>query len=53
VVDVTFDVPANYILVDHALTRTFQKGSVGIIEVTGAENAEIYDEDGDDTTSEE
>ncbi len=49
VVDVTFDVPANYILVDHALTRTFQKGSVGIIEVTGAENAEIYDEDGDGT----
>ena len=47
VVDVTFDVPANYVLVDHALTRTFQKGSVGIIEVTGAENAEIYDEDGD------
>ena len=49
VVDVTFDVPANYILVDHALTRTFQKGSVGIIAVTGAENAEIYDEDGDGT----
>ena len=52
VVDVTFDVPANYILVDHALTRTFQKGSVGIIAVTGAENAEIYDEDGDGSTSE-
>jgi len=46
VVDVTFDVPANYILVDHALTRTFQKGAVGIIEVTGDENKEIYDEDG-------
>jgi hypothetical protein len=32
--------------VDHALTRTFQKGAVGIIEVTGDENKEIYDEDG-------
>lgn len=46
VVDVIFDVPANYVLVDHALTRTFQKGSVGIIEVTGEGNDEIYDEDG-------
>ena len=52
VVDVTFDVPANYVLVDHALTRTFQKGSVGIIEVTGEGNDEIYDEDGDGSSSE-
>ena len=44
IVDVTFDVPANYILVDHALTRTFHKGAVGIIEVTGPANETIYDE---------
>ena len=45
IVDVTFDVPANYILVDHALTRAFHKGAVGIIEVTGATDDSIYDED--------
>ncbi len=43
VVDVYFDVPANYILVDHALTRTFHKGAVGIIEVTGDTNSTVYD----------
>ena len=44
VVDVYFDVPANYILVDHALSRAFHKGAVGIIEVTGDTDAEVYDE---------
>ncbi len=46
VVDVTFDVPANYILVDHSLTRAFHKGAVGIISVTGDEDPEVFD-DGD------
>jgi nitrite reductase (NO-forming) len=47
VVEVTFDVPANYILVDHALTRAFHKGAIGIIEVTGAEDTTVYDENGE------
>ena len=45
VVDVTFDVPANYILVDHALTRAFHKGAVGIIAVSGADDPEIINDD--------
>ena len=45
VVDVTFDVPANYILVDHALTRAFHKGAVGIIAVTGPDDPEIINDE--------
>ncbi len=45
VVDVTFDVPANYILVDHALTRAFHKGAVGIITVTGPDDPEIINDE--------
>jgi nitrite reductase (NO-forming) len=44
VVDLEFDVPANYILVDHALTRAFHKGAIGIIQVTGAEDTAVYNE---------
>src|SRR5947209_5992537 len=36
------DVPGNYILVDHALSR-LERGLVGILHVEGAANAEIYD----------
>jgi nitrite reductase (NO-forming) len=47
VADLSFEVPANYILVDHALTRAFHKGAIGIIEVTGAEDTTVYDENGE------
>ena len=36
------DVPGNYILVDHALSR-LERGLVGILHVEGAPNPEIYD----------
>jgi nitrite reductase (NO-forming) len=36
------DVPGNYILVDHALSRT-ERGLVGILAAEGPENREIYD----------
>ncbi|HAS84822.1 MAG TPA: nitrite reductase, copper-containing [Candidatus Yonathbacteria bacterium] len=42
IVDMKFDVPGNYILVDHALAR-LDRGAWGIIEVTGNDNKEIYD----------
>lgn len=35
-------VPETIILVDHALVRTFWKGAIGLINVAGAENPEIY-----------
>ncbi|MGI8524615.1 MAG: copper-containing nitrite reductase [Pseudolabrys sp.] len=36
------DVPGNYILVDHALSR-LERGLVGILHVEGPANSEIYD----------
>ncbi len=43
VVDLIGLVPSNIILVDHALTRTFDKGAIGIVSVVGAENPEIFE----------
>jgi nitrite reductase (NO-forming) len=42
VVDVTLDVPGNYVLVDHALAR-LDRGAWGILRVTGEPNLEIFD----------
>jgi len=42
IVEMKFDVPGNYILVDHALAR-LDRGAWGVIKVTGPENKEIYD----------
>ncbi|SFS83624.1 copper-containing nitrite reductase [Brevundimonas viscosa] len=42
VVDLTFEVPGNYIMVDHALSRA-ERGAAGIITVKGPENREIFE----------
>ncbi len=42
IVEFKLDVPSTYILVDHALTRTFNKGSLGMLKVEGAEDKKIY-----------
>lgn len=42
IVDFKVEVPGTMILVDHALFRTFNKGSLGMLKVTGAENKKIY-----------
>jgi nitrite reductase (NO-forming) len=42
IVDFKLDVPGNYILVDHALSRA-ERGLVGILQVEGPPNAEIFD----------
>lgn len=42
IVEFLLDVPGRYTLVDHALFRAFNKGAVGILEVTGDENPEIF-----------
>jgi nitrite reductase (NO-forming) len=34
--------PGNYIIVDHAIFRAFNKGAVGILKVIGQENKEIF-----------
>lgn len=36
------DVPGDYVLVDHAIFRAFNKGALGILKVEGEENHEIY-----------
>jgi len=41
VVDLKFEVPGNYIMVDHALSRV-DRGAAGIIEVTGPQNPDIF-----------
>lgn len=42
VVDFKVDVPGTFILVDHSLTRAFNKGALGMLKVTGPENRVIY-----------
>ncbi len=41
VVDLTFEVPGSYIMVDHALSRV-DRGAAGIIEVTGPQNPDVF-----------
>lgn len=40
-VELKFDVPGNFLLVDHALSR-LEKGLIGVIQVEGSEVASIY-----------
>jgi len=42
VVDFGVQVPGNYLLVDHSLVRTIDKGSVGILKVTGPSDPTIF-----------
>lgn len=42
ITEAKLDVPGNYTLVDHALSRA-ERGLVGILHVEGAPNPEIYD----------
>lgn len=41
IIEVTFDVPGNYLIVDHALAR-MNKGAWAVVEVKGPENPEIF-----------
>src|SRR3990170_2596870 len=43
IVDIALQVPGNYILVDHALVRAIDKGSVGILTVSGPEDWTIFE----------
>jgi len=36
------EIPGNYILVDHSIFRTFNKGSLGILKVEGSDNKSVY-----------
>jgi nitrite reductase (NO-forming) len=41
-VDFKIDVPGTFILVDHAIFRTFNKGALGMLKVDGPRNPDIY-----------
>lgn len=42
IVEFKVDVPGTYILVDHSLTRAFNKGALGQLKSEGTENKTIY-----------
>lgn len=42
IVEYRVEVPGTYILVDHSLLRTFNKGALGMMKVEGAENKLVY-----------
>jgi nitrite reductase (NO-forming) len=42
IVEFTPRVPGNLTLVDHSLTRAFNKGAIGLLTVSGPEQPEIY-----------
>ncbi|MBI1819694.1 MAG: nitrite reductase, copper-containing [Nitrospirae bacterium] len=42
IVDLHLDVPGTYLLVDHSIFRVFEKGAVGMIQVTGPDAPGIF-----------
>lgn len=42
IVEFRCEIPGNYILVDHSIFRTFNKGTLGILKVEGEPNKAIY-----------
>ena len=42
IVDFHVDVPGTYIIVDHSIFRTFNKGALGMLKVEGAANQVVY-----------
>ncbi len=52
VVDLVGQVPQTVVLVDHALSRAFDKGAIGQIVISGEENPEIFDAAPGDAPSE-
>jgi nitrite reductase (NO-forming) len=42
VVEFKVEVPGTYVLVDHSLSRAFNKGALGMLKVTGEENRYAY-----------
>ncbi|MFZ5496890.1 MAG: copper-containing nitrite reductase [Verrucomicrobiota bacterium] len=42
IVEFKVDVPGTYVLVDHSLSRAFNKGALGMLKATGPEDRVIY-----------
>ena len=48
IVEFRTDVPGTYVIVDHSIFRTFNKGSLGMLKISGPENKVIYSGKTDD-----
>jgi nitrite reductase (NO-forming) len=48
IVEFKLEVPGTFILVDHAIFRTFNKGALGMLKVTGDEDKVVYSGQQDD-----
>ncbi|HRN95700.1 MAG TPA: hypothetical protein PL084_13330, partial [Chitinophagales bacterium] len=42
IVEFKVDVPGEYVLVDHSLSRAFNKGAIGKLKVTGDANPKVF-----------
>ncbi|WP_212003322.1 copper-containing nitrite reductase [Chitinophaga sp. HK235] len=42
IVDFKVEVPGTFVIVDHSISRTFNKGSLGMLTVAGPENKNLY-----------
>jgi nitrite reductase (NO-forming) len=42
ITELALEVPGTFILVDHSIFRAFNKGALGMLKVTGAENKHVY-----------
>jgi nitrite reductase (NO-forming) len=42
IVEMTMQVPGRFLLVDHSIVRTLEKGAIGVIEVSGDEQPGIF-----------
>jgi len=45
IVEFKCDVPGEYVLVDHSLSRAFNKGCIGKLKVTGPDNPKVFKAD--------
>jgi nitrite reductase (NO-forming) len=42
IVEMKVQVPGRFLLVDHSIVRAMEKGAIGVLEVTGAEQPDIF-----------
>ena len=42
IVEFKCDVPGEYVIVDHSLSRAFNKGAIGKLKVTGDANPKVF-----------
>lgn len=42
IVEFKVEVPGEYVIVDHSLSRAFNKGAIGKLKVTGPDNAKVF-----------